>query len=91
MATYKKEFILSGGIGLSADRLFIVSATNSTTISTGSLILSGGAGIAQSLSIGGSLQIFNGSNFTFQSIFVLEQYIYSSKSISCNWDFSTTI
>jgi hypothetical protein len=64
MATYKKEFILSGGIGLSADRLFIVSATNSTTISTGSLILSGGAGIAQSLSIGGSLQIFNGSNFT---------------------------
>lgn len=64
MATFKKEFILSGGIGLSADRLFIVSATNSTTISTGSLILSGGAGIAQSLSIGGSLQIFNGSNFT---------------------------
>ena len=64
MATYKRDFILSGGIGLSANNIYLSSATNSTTISTGALILSGGAGIAQSLSIGGSLQIFNGSNFT---------------------------
>ena len=63
MATYKRDFILSSGIGLSAEKIYINSATNSTTISTGSLIVPGGAGIAKSLSVGGTLQIFNGNNF----------------------------
>ena len=44
--------------------LQINDATGSTTKSTGALIVSGGAGIAQSISIGGRLQLFNNSNYT---------------------------
>jgi hypothetical protein len=40
------------------------STDNSSSISTGSLVVLGGAGIAKSVSIGGYLQLFNSTNFT---------------------------
>jgi len=64
MAATKRNFILSSGIGLSADNIYTVSSSNSTSISTGSLLTAGGAGIAKSLSVGGRLQLFSGSNYT---------------------------
>ena len=64
MATYKRDFILSGGIGVSANDIYLSSATNSTTINTGSFITPGGVGIGQSVSLGGRLQLFNNSNYT---------------------------
>ena len=63
MAT-KQDFILSSGIGISADKAYLVNSTNSTSSTTGSLIVNGGAGIAKSISIGGRLQLFNGSFYT---------------------------
>ena len=49
---------------LSVSGLAITSGTASTSSSSGALTVSGGAGIAQSVSIGGRLQIFNGANYT---------------------------
>ena len=49
---------------LSVSGLAITSGTASTSSSSGALTVSGGAGIAQSVSIGGRLQIFNSSNYT---------------------------
>ena len=60
----KRSFILSSGIGVSADNLFVVNNTNSVSSSTGSIVLSGGIGIGQSASISGRLQMFNGANYT---------------------------
>jgi hypothetical protein len=60
----KRSFILSSGIGVSADNLFVVNNTNSVSSTTGSIVLSGGIGIGQSASISGRLQIFNGANYT---------------------------
>lgn len=40
------------------------STDDSSSTTTGSLAVSGGAGIAKSVSIGGRLQMFNGANFT---------------------------
>jgi hypothetical protein len=60
----KRSFILSSGIGVSADNLFVVNNTNSVSSTTGSIVLSGGIGIGQSASISGRLQMFNGDNFT---------------------------
>ena len=44
--------------------LALSSSTASTSTTTGALTVSGGAGIAKSLSIGGRLQLFNGANYT---------------------------
>jgi hypothetical protein len=60
----KRSFILSSGIGVSADNLFVVNNTNSVSSTTGSIVLSGGIGIGQSASISGRLQLFNGANYT---------------------------
>jgi hypothetical protein len=60
----KRSFILSSGIGVSADNLFVVNNTNSVSSTTGSIVLSGGIGIGQSASISGRLQMFNGDNYT---------------------------
>jgi len=60
----KRSFILSSGIGVSADNLFVVNNTNSVSSTTGSIVLSGGIGIGQSASISGRLQMFNGANYT---------------------------
>jgi hypothetical protein len=60
----KRSFILSTGIGVSADNLFVVNNTNSVSSTTGSIVLSGGIGIGQSASISGRLQMFNGANYT---------------------------
>jgi hypothetical protein len=59
----KRSFILSSGIGVSADNLFVVNNTNSVSSTTGSIVLSGGIGIGQSASISGRLQMFNGANY----------------------------
>jgi hypothetical protein len=60
----KRSFILSSGIGVSVDNLFVVNNTNSVSSTTGSIVLSGGIGIGQSASISGRLQMFYGSNYT---------------------------
>ena len=60
----KRSFILSSGLGLSADNIFVVSNTNSASSTTGSVVLSGGIGIGQSASLSGRLQLFNGANYT---------------------------
>jgi len=60
----KRSFILSSGIGVSVDNLFVVNNTNSVSSTTGSVVLSGGIGIGQSVSLSGRLQIFNGANYT---------------------------
>jgi hypothetical protein len=60
----KRSFILSGGLGVSADNIFVVNSTNSTSSTTGSIISIGGIGIGQSASISGRLQLFNSSNYT---------------------------
>ena len=60
----KRSFILSSGLGVSADNIFVVNNTNSVSSTTGSIISTGGVGIGQSASISGRLQLFNGSNYT---------------------------
>jgi hypothetical protein len=52
------------GIGVTASGIASTSTTDSATVNTGGLIVSGGAGIAKSLSIGGYLQLFNTNNYT---------------------------
>ena len=52
------------GIGFTASGIASTSTVNSTTVNTGGLIVSGGAGIAKSVSIGGYLQLFNTDNYT---------------------------
>ena len=64
MAATKRDFILSSGIGLSADNIYTISSTNSTSIDSGTVIVAGGVGIGASVSIGGRLQMFNGANYT---------------------------
>lgn len=39
-------------------------STASTTTTTGALVVTGGVGIGQSVSVGGRLQLFNGANYT---------------------------
>ncbi len=60
----KRSFILSSGLGVSADNIFVVNNTNSVSSTTGSIISTGGVGIGQSVSISGRLQLFNSSNYT---------------------------
>ena len=64
MAATKRNFILSSGIGLSADNIYTISSNNSTSIGSGAVIVAGGVGIGSSVSIGGRLQMFNGANYT---------------------------
>jgi len=51
-------------VGASTGTFTHNSTDNSTATNTGSLVVLGGAGIAKSVSIGGSLNIFNGANYT---------------------------
>ena len=51
-------------IGANTGKATFNSTDNSTTVTTGSVVISGGAGIAKSVSIGGYLQLFNGANYT---------------------------
>ena len=60
----KRSFILSSGLGVSADNIFVVNNTNSVSSTTGSIVSTGGVGIGQSVSISGRLQLFNSSNYT---------------------------
>jgi hypothetical protein len=82
MATYKRDFILSSGIGLSANDIYLSSATNSTTINTGSFITPGGVGIGQSVSLGGRLQLFNNSNYTAFISSASENTVYTLPATS---------
>jgi hypothetical protein len=52
------------GIGVTASGIASTSTTDSASVNTGGLIVSGGAGIAKSFSIGGYLQLFNTNNYT---------------------------
>ena len=49
---------------LSISGISVTSSTASTTTTTGSLIVTGGVGIGQSISVGGRLQLFNSANYT---------------------------
>jgi hypothetical protein len=51
-------------IGAATGKATFNSTDNSTTVNTGALAVSGGAGIAKSVSIGGYLQLFNTNNYT---------------------------
>jgi hypothetical protein len=51
-------------IGASTGKATFNSTDNSSSTTTGTLAISGGAGFAKSVSIGGRLQMFNGANFT---------------------------
>jgi hypothetical protein len=51
-------------IGAATGKATFNSTDNSTSSTTGALVVSGGAGIAKSLSIAGRLQLFNSSNYT---------------------------
>jgi len=51
-------------VGAATGKFTHNSTDNSSSISTGSLVVLGGAGIAKSVSIGGYLQLFNSTNFT---------------------------
>ena len=51
-------------IGAATGKATFNSTDNSTATNTGSLVVSGGAGFAKSVSIGGRLQIFNSSLYT---------------------------
>ena len=82
MATYKRDFILSSGIGLSANDIYLSSATNSTTINTGSFVTPGGVGIGQSVSLGGRLQLFNNSNYTAFISSASENTVYTLPATS---------
>ena len=56
--TAKNAFFTGTGSSVS-----ILSTINSGAINTGAFVVTGGAAIGQSLSVGGRLQIFNGSNY----------------------------
>jgi hypothetical protein len=60
----KRKFSLPSGIGISTNDLYIVGSTASTNTTTGALVITGGAGIGQSVSVGGRLQMFNAANYT---------------------------
>jgi hypothetical protein len=49
---------------LSVSGLAVTSGTASTNPTTGALVVTGGVGIGQSVSVGGRLQLFNGANYT---------------------------
>ena len=51
-------------VGAATGKFTHNSTDNSSSISTGSLVVLGGAGIAKSVSIGGYLQLFNSTNYT---------------------------
>jgi len=51
-------------VGAATGKATFNSTDDSSSTTTGSLAISGGAGIAKSVSIGGRLQMFNGANFT---------------------------
>jgi len=59
-----RNFRLPEGIGVSADYVETYGVIQSTTPFVGSIVARGGAGIANSVSIGGRLQLFNSSNYT---------------------------
>ena len=58
------SFVINPSTGLvSLSGLAVTSLSQSTSSTTGALTVSGGAGVAQTMSVGGSLNIFNGSNY----------------------------
>jgi hypothetical protein len=54
--------VTSGGIGITGVSIFH-DATNSTSATTGAVIVSGGVGIGKSVFVGGSLALANGSQY----------------------------
>jgi len=55
MAATKRDFILSSGIGISANDLYIVGSTASTNSTSGALIVSGGVGIGGDLNVASNI------------------------------------
>jgi hypothetical protein len=76
----RQEFTLPSGIGISVYKAYFESVNNSSSISTGAIITPGGAGFGQSVSVGGSLQLFNGSNFTALKSAAVSNAIYTLPS-----------
>ena len=64
MAT-KRPFSAPSGINIPSTGILNLTNTLASTASTnGVLVVAGGAGIGQSVSVGGRLQMFNGANYT---------------------------
>jgi hypothetical protein len=76
----RQEFTLPSGIGISANKAYFESSNNSSSLSTGAIISPGGAGFGQSVSVGGSLQLFNGGNFTALKSAAVSNAIYTLPS-----------
>jgi ABC-type branched-subunit amino acid transport system ATPase component len=58
------SFVVNPSTGIvSISGLAVTNNTASTNASTGALIVTGGAAVGQTLSVGGNLSIFNGSNY----------------------------
>jgi hypothetical protein len=51
-------------IGVTASGLAVTNTTASTSITSGAFVVTGGAAVGQTLSVGGSLNIFNGANYS---------------------------
>jgi hypothetical protein len=59
------SFVINPSNGIvSLSGLAVTSTTQSTTTNSGALIVTGGASVGQTLSVGGSLSVFNGANFS---------------------------
>ena len=59
------SFVINPSTGVvSLSGLAVTSLTQSTSSSTGALIVTAGASVGQTLSVGGSLNIFNGANYS---------------------------
>jgi hypothetical protein len=54
----------SAGVSVATVAASVSGSTASTTTTTGALVVTGGVGIGQSVSVGGRLQMFNGANYT---------------------------
>jgi hypothetical protein len=83
----KRDFILSSGIGISANDLYIVGSTASTSKTNGALTVSGGVGIGGSLSVGSYLLVegqFGTISKTHQS-YSATYYYYLGSGKNTSW------
>jgi hypothetical protein len=60
----KRNFTIPSTSAIGATELYLSSSVASTTIGSGALQVSGGAGVSGAISLGGELKLFNGSFYT---------------------------
>lgn len=87
--TAAKDIVVNGGMSVgsvimtnaSCSNLAVLSPTNSTTTSTGSIIVSGGAGIQKNLNVGG-LSRFNGDVSVINTVVPTSIYLQNISSVN---------